>query len=296
MNHSEQIKQTVKDKYNQLAKTKQSCCGTADCGFVGESYTSLDGYLADADLGLGCGLPTKFAGIEPGDTVVDLGSGAGNDCFIALRETGRDGRVIGIDMAESMLERARENAAMIGATNVEFRLGEIESIPVGDNSVDVVVSNCVLNLVPDKAKAYAETFRILKPGAHFSISDVVISGDLPAALRQAAELYVGCVAGAMKEEEYLLTIKAAGFEEVKIQQRREITLSDDLLDQYLDPRTKSIFQHANVGIYSITVFGRKPAESSCYSGSPIVFNRRSQRKRRTIQFRFLRVLLFDQSF
>ncbi len=261
MNHSEQIKQTVKDKYNQLAKTKQGCCGTADCSFVGESYKSLDGYLADADLGLGCGLPTKFAGIEPGDTVVDLGSGAGNDCFIALRETGRDGRVIGIDMAESMLERARENAAKIGATNVEFRLGEIESIPIEDNSVDVVVSNCVLNLVPDKAKAYAETFRILKPGAHFSISDVVISGDLPAALRQAAELYVGCVAGAMKEEEYLLTIKAAGFEEVKIQQRREITLSDDLLDQYLDPRSKSIFQHANVGIFSITVFGRKPAES-----------------------------------
>jgi len=265
MIHTQEIKSHVKAKYNQLAREKQSCCGTEDCSFVGENYEDLGGYVQDADLGLGCGLPTQFAGIKPGNTVVDLGSGAGNDAFIALRETGESGRVIGIDMAEDMIRRAQENLTKLGYKNVEFRLGDIEDIPLANDIADVVVSNCVMNLVPDKARAYAETYRILKPGGHFSISDIVILGDLPQALREAAELYVGCVSGAISKEEYLGIIQHAGFTQVSIQKERKIDLSDELLDEYLDATQKALFHSAGIGIYSITVSAKKPVESCCGS-------------------------------
>ena len=260
-----EIKSQVKAKYNELAREKQSCCGTADCSFVGDVYDDVGGYVQDADLGLGCGLPTQFARIKPGDTVVDLGSGAGNDVFIARRETGDKGRVIGIDMAEDMVRRANENLTKVGYDNVEFRLGDIEDIPLADSLADVVVSNCVMNLVPDKSKAYRETYRILKPGGHFSISDIVIVGNLPQTLREAVELYVGCVSGAMSKEEYLKIIIQAGFTGVTIQKERQIELSDELLDQYLDAVQKTELLNSGVEIYSLTVSALKPDASCCGS-------------------------------
>ncbi|MDX1409674.1 MAG: arsenite methyltransferase [Saprospiraceae bacterium] len=256
-----ELKQDVKAKYNALARQNSSCCGeTNDCSFVGESYTSLDGYVSDADLGLGCGLPTEHAGIKQGDTVVDLGSGAGNDCFIARSIVGESGRVIGIDMAEEMLAKAYANVDKTGFRNVEFRLGEIEQIPLPDDIADVVVSNCVFNLIPDKARAFAETFRILKPGAHFSISDIVIQGDMPDALREAAELYVGCVSGAIIRDDYLQTIADAGFTDVRVVKEREIILDDALLGTYLSPPQQEVFRRSNVGIFSVTVNATKPED------------------------------------
>lgn len=265
MIQSNELKSQVKAKYNELAREKQSCCATTDCSFVGDAYDEVGGYIKDADLGLGCGLPTEFAGIKPGDTVVDLGSGAGNDAFIARRETGDNGRVIGIDMAEDMLRRANENVSKLGFNNVEFRLGDIEDVPLADGIADVVVSNCVMNLVPDKQKAYSETFRILKPGGHFSISDIVLIGSLPSQLKDAAELYVGCVSGAVDKSEYLDVIKQAGFTNLQIQKERRIDLSDDILDQYLDPTQKIQFLDSEVGIYSLTVSAQKPDNACCGS-------------------------------
>ncbi len=265
MIQSNEIKSNVKARYNELAREKQSCCGTTDCSFVGDAYDEVGGYVKDADLGLGCGLPTQFAGIKPGDTVVDLGSGAGNDVFIARRETGESGRVIGIDMAEDMLRRANENLHKLGFDNIEFRHGDIEDIPLANNTADVVVSNCVMNLVPDKKKAYSETYRILKPGGHFSISDIVIVGSLPQSLREAAELYVGCVSGAVDKDEYLQIIDQAGFKGVTIQKERRIDLQDEILDQYLDSEQKSQFLNSGVGIYSLTVSAMKPDAACCGS-------------------------------
>lgn len=265
MIQSNELKSQVKAKYNALAREKQSCCATADCSFVGDAYDEVGGYIKDADLGLGCGLPTEFAGIKPGDTVVDLGSGAGNDAFIARKETGDKGRVIGIDMAEDMLRRANDNVSKLGFNNVEFRHGDIEDIPLADGIADVVVSNCVMNLVPDKKKAYAETFRILKPGGHFSISDIVLVGNLPAQLKDAAELYVGCVSGAVDKSEYLDVIRQAGFTNLQIQKERRIDLSHEILDQYLDATQKQQFLDSNLGIYSMTVSAQKPDNACCGS-------------------------------
>src|SRR3989338_2079512 len=180
------IKQTIKEKYGEIAKqskeqNESSCCGAGGCSTVdyavfSENYNQLEGYVPDADLGLGCGLPTAFALIKKGDTVLDLGSGAGNDCFVARALTGETGKVIGVDMTEVMIAKARENAEKLNFNNVEFRLGDVESLPIGGNRIDVVISNCVLNLVPDKEKAFAEMYRVLKPGGHFSVSDVVLKG------------------------------------------------------------------------------------------------------------------------
>src|ERR1017187_5117937 len=206
METSENLKKLGKEKYSEIAgqskeQNQSSCCGSGSCStevynIMSEDYTKLAGYNPDADLGLGCGLPTEFAQIKKGDTVVDLGSGAGNDCFVARALTGESGKVIGIDMTEAMIDKARENAEKLGFNNVEFRFGDIEKIPVVVNRADVVISNCVLNLVPDKRKAFQEIFRILKPNGHFSISDVVLVGNLPQSLQQASEMYVGCVSGA----------------------------------------------------------------------------------------------------
>lgn len=267
MKNAEELKQVVRDKYAALAQPtakpdNASCCGV-DCGGeevsnFAEDYTSLAGYQSDADLGLGCGLPTEYARLNGGDTVVDLGSGAGNDCFVARSVVGENGRVIGVDMTPAMIDKARQNTKKLGYDNVTFRLGEIEQLPLEDNLTDVVVSNCVLNLVPDKAKAFQETYRILKPGGHFSISDVVLRGELPEGLKESAELYAGCVAGALSQEDYLRKVKEAGFENVTVQKERRITLSDELLSAHLSTEEIERFKENDAGIFSITVYADKP--------------------------------------
>lgn len=265
----EEVKSTVKEKYAAISnqsreKNAGSCCGS-DCGcdtvdysVFADDYSSMEGYNPEADLGLGCGLPTEFAKIQEGDTVVDLGSGAGNDCFVARRETGETGRVIGIDMTEEMVDKARRNAEKVGYGNVEFVLGDIEDMPLESGIADVVVSNCVLNLVPDKAKAFAETYRILKAGGHFSISDVVIKGDLPDSLKEDAEMYAGCVAGAIDRDEYLDIVRETGFKNLVIQKEKEIHLPSQLLENYLSGDELEEFRQSGTGIYSVTLYAEKP--------------------------------------
>lgn len=262
MKSSQEIKQIVKDKYNELAVADESCCGATTLS-IGESYNEVDGHFKDADLDLGCGLPTEYAGILPGATVVDLGSGAGNDVFIARKEAGPTGRVIGIDMAESMHEKAVRNLVKLGYDNVEFRLGEIEDVPLRDGVADVVVSNCVFNLVPSKMNAFSETYRILKKGGHFSIADVVTKGEMPAELREQAELYVGCVSGAIDIDDYVKIIEDAGFEDVNIVKERMIDLSPEMLGEYLTSNQIQEFKNAGMGIFSITVNARKPVQKDC---------------------------------
>jgi SAM-dependent methyltransferase len=232
---------------------------------MAEDYSTMQGYVADADLGLGCGLPTEFALIKEGDTVVDLGSGAGNDAFIARSVVGENGKVIGIDMTEKMIGKARLNTSKMNFKNVEFRLGDIEDIPLKDNLAEVVVSNCVLNLVPDKQKAFAETFRILKQGGHFSVSDIVLVGELPEGLKKSAEMYAGCVSGAIQKHEYLEIIREAGFVHVQIQEEKRITVPEEILDQYLTETEKARCLDSQPGIFSLTVYAEKPA-SCCEPG------------------------------
>lgn len=263
------LKENVRRQYGAIARQAKatnasSCCGAGGCStevynIMTDDYTGLAGYAPDADLGLGCGLPTQFAGIRPGDTVLDLGSGAGNDCFVARHETGADGRVIGVDFTPEMVAKARENAGRLGFQNVEFRQGDIEELPVSDGMIDVVVSNCVLNLVPDKRKAFSEVMRVLRPGGHFSISDVVLVGELPEAIREAAEMYAGCVSGALQESEYLGIIHELGFEQVTVQKRKAIVVPDDILSNYLDPAAMEQYRASGTGIFSITVSASKSA-------------------------------------
>ena len=225
---------------------------------MNDDYTALKGYNADADLGLGCGLPTQFANIKMGDTVIDLGSGAGNDCFIARAETGEDGKVIGIDFTPAMIEKGRANAKKLGYYNVEFRQGDIENIPVSSNVADVIVSNCVLNLVPNKDDVFKEIFRVLKPGGHFSISDVVLVGNLPDALRRDAEMYAGCISGAIQKEEYFELIQTNGFSNITMQKEKPVNIPDDILKNYLNENELINFKGGNTGIFSITVYAEKP--------------------------------------
>jgi ubiquinone/menaquinone biosynthesis C-methylase UbiE len=263
------IKQVVRERYASAAATSKRCCGaTAGKGLanpdlrldmIGDAYKAVEGYVADADLGLGCGLPTQHAGLAPGQVVLDLGSGAGIDAFVARRIVGADGRVIGVDMTPEMLARAGENATKLGYENVEFRAGEIEALPVEDASIDVVVSNCVLNLVPDKARAFAEIFRVLRPGAHFCISDIVATGPLSEPIRKAAALYVGCVAGALPRGDYLRLIDEAGFEAIDVAETKSIDLPDDVLASHLDEAGLAAFRNSGTELESITVRGTKPA-------------------------------------
>ncbi len=272
MQSSEQLKEIVKQKYSEIAlqdkETNQSsCCGSGCCStevynIMTDDYSSVEGYNPNADLGLGCGLPTQFAKIKKGDTIIDLGSGAGNDCFIARNETGADGRVIGIDFTPAMIERARANTQKLGFVNVEFRQGDIENIPVSANVADVIVSNCVLNLVPDKNKVFKEIFRVLKVGGHFSISDVVLIGELPEGLRKDAEMYAGCVAGAIQKETYLELIKINGFSNITIQKEKPINIPGDILKNYLNEKELVNFKTGNSGIFSITVYAEK-SKSCC---------------------------------
>ena len=271
----EQLKQMVKEKYGQIAEQSKttnatSCCGATGCSTIdysvmADDYTQLDGYVADADLGLGCGLPTEFAQIKAGDTVVDLGSGAGNDAFVARSIVGETGKVIGIDFTDKMIEKARANAKALNFTNVEFRQGDIENMPLAGNSADVVVSNCVLNLVPDKKLAFAETFRVLKKGGHFSVSDIVLVGDLPEGLQKNAEMYAGCVSGAIQKDEYVKIIKEAGFTNITLQKEKRITLPDEILKEYLTPEAMADFKTGSTGIFSITVYAEKP-DACCAPG------------------------------
>jgi SAM-dependent methyltransferase len=224
---------------------------------MAEDYTNLPGYVADADFGLGCGIPTEFARIQTGQTVLDLGSGAGNDAFVARRLVGDAGRVIGVDMTEAMIARANKNLAKVGFTNMEFRLGEIEDLPVDSDSVDVVISNCVLNLVPDKGRAFGEINRVLKPGGHFAISDIVLRGELPPELKEAAVMYTGCVAGAMQIHDYLDVIHRAGFRNVHIGREKRIILPDELLAHFLSDEKRKAFLSSDVAILSITIYGDK---------------------------------------
>lgn len=263
---SKKLKEMVRDRYSLIAKQSNpsGCCCGCDCGeptveytVFSDSYDSIKGYNPDADLGLGCGLPTQFAKIKKGDTVVDLGSGAGNDCFVARAEAGESGRIIGIDFTDEMLLKAKANAAKLGFTNVEFIKGDIEEIPLESNIADVVVSNCVLNLVPNKERAFAQIHRILKPGGHFSISDVVLLGVLPEKLREAAEMYAGCVSGAMQKDDYLEIIQKTGFTSITIQKEKKVMISDEVLLNFLNTDEFESFKQSNTGIYSITVFAQK---------------------------------------
>lgn len=277
MQTDSQLKDLVRQKYSEIAlqskETNQaSCCGAGGCStevynIMSDDYTQLDGYSADADLGLGCGLPTQFAKIKPGNVVIDLGSGAGNDAFIARAETGATGKVIGIDFTPAMIEKARNNAETLGFNNVEFRQGDIEHMPVAANIADVIVSNCVLNLVPNKDGVFKEIFRVLKPGGHFSISDVVLVGALPDALRHDAEMYAGCVAGAIQKQVYLELIEANGFTNITLQKEKAIIIPDDILINYLTAEEIVAFKSGNIGIFSITVYAEKPIAGCCTPGS-----------------------------
>lgn len=265
MTNNDQIRQIVKEKYSKIVAGSQSCgcCGSGtdevkDYTIFSDSYQHLEGYVADADLNLGCGLPTEFAGIKPGDHVLDLGSGAGNDCFVARTETGESGKITGLDFTGEMVAKARQNAAKLNYNNVEFIEGDIENMPIADSSRDVVISNCVLNLVPDKEKAFSEIFRVLKAGGHFCISDVVIEGSLPVGLKKDAELYAGCVSGALQKSDYLKIIEASGFSGITIHKQKEVELPDELLVKYLDATELQKFRDSKTGIFSITVSAEKP--------------------------------------
>ena len=276
MQTEEQLKEIVRKKYSEIAlqdkeTNMSSCCGAGGCStevynIMSEDYTTLNGYNADADLGLGCGLPTQYAQIKKGDVVVDLGSGAGNDCFIARHETGETGKVIGIDFTPAMIDKARSNAEVRGFNNVEFRQGDIESMPITANTADVIVSNCVLNLVPNKDAVIKDIYRVLKPGGHFSISDVVLVGTLPEGLRKDAEMYAGCVSGAIQKEVYMELIHANGFEQVTIQKEKAIIIPDDILINYLSADQIAAFNNGASGIFSVTVFAKKPMDQKCVPG------------------------------
>lgn len=265
----EELKLVVKEKYGEIARKADkndgsSCCGSSGCcqdtdyTMMSDSYEKMEGYNPDADLGLGCGIPTEFAQIKKGETVIDLGSGAGNDCFVAHSLVGDDGKVIGIDMTESMIEKANANNQKLGFKNIEFRLGDIENLPVESNFADVVISNCVLNLVPDKSKAFAEIFRVLRKGGHLSVSDIVLKGELPVKIREAAEMYAGCVSGAMQIDDYLETMGKSGLVNIRVQKEKLINVPDEMLLRYLSPEDLKLYKGTGNGIFSINVYAEKP--------------------------------------
>lgn len=265
---AEDLKLVVKEKYGEIAsqsksQNQSSCCGSTgscdnmDYTVFSDDYTKLVGYNPDADLGLGCGLPTQHAGIKEGNHVLDLGSGAGNDCFVARTIVGEKGYVTGIDFTDAMLEKANRNLEKTGFKNIDFVKGDIEEMPLNENTFDVVISNCVLNLVPDKEKAFSEIFRVLKPGGHFCISDVVLTGKLPEKLQEEAEMYAGCVSGAILKEDYLALIKEQGFTGIEVKKEKEIEIPNSILLNYMSIDELNNFKQEKVGIYSITVNGIK---------------------------------------
>jgi arsenite methyltransferase len=266
----------VREGYAKVARTSGSCCGPSKgcCGTsapavsraVGYSDEDLSALPDGADLGLGCGNPVALASLRPGETVLDLGSGAGIDCFLAARKVGSAGRVIGIDMTPEMIEKARQNAGKAGTANVEFRLGEIEHLPVSDNSVDAVISNCVINLSPDKPQVFRDTFRVLKPGGRLMVSDIVLAAPLPPALLESVAGYVGCISGASLKADYLAMISAAGFFDVAVVSEErfpiEATASDPTLQALVRESGLSVdeLRRAATGVLSIKVSATKPAK------------------------------------
>jgi protein-tyrosine-phosphatase/SAM-dependent methyltransferase len=262
------LKTIVKEKYGKIAQDSDdqkqvSCCDTSGCcnettfTIFSEDYTQQPGYHPEADLDLGCGIPTEFAGIKEGDHVLDLGSGAGNDCFIARAIVGETGHVSGLDFTVEMIEKARINNNKMGFTNVDFIMGDIEDMPIPDNRFDVVVSNCVLNLVPDKTKAFSEMMRVMKTGGRFCVSDVVIKGNLPNALKEDAVMYAGCVSGALQMEHYLGIIQKTGFKNITVHKQKPITIPDETLKKYLSLGELDEFKKGGTGIFSITVSANK---------------------------------------
>ena len=270
----EDIRGYVRDRYAGIAKQGGSCCGPSRCcggsgpedasGRIGYSEEEMEAVPEGANLGLGCGNPTALASLLPGETVLDLGSGAGFDCFLAAREVGPGGRVIGVDMTPEMVEKARKNSQKGNYANVEFRLGEIEHLPVADHSVDVVISNCVVNLSPAKDKVFAEAYRVLKPGGRAMISDIVLAGDLPEAVAGSLAAYAGCVAGAVRKEEYMGLIEAAGFRDVQVVLESPFEIGESELKAFARAGTADTeippdaVRAAAGAILSLKVSGRKP--------------------------------------
>lgn len=265
---NEDIKNVVMKKYGQIANQSKThnqssccgsggCCSTVDYSVFSDDYNEMEGYNPDADLGLGCGLPTEFAGIKSGDAVLDLGSGAGNDCFVARSIVGDTGYVTGLDFTSEMLVLARANNLKMGYTNVAFVQGDIEEMPLPDNSYDVVVSNCVLNLVPDKEKAFRQIHRVLKEEGHFCVSDVVIQGELPEKLRSDAEMYVGCVSGAIAIDDYLAIIEMTGFDGITVHKKKAVDIPREILLNYLAADDIDKMEASGTGIFSITVSAYK---------------------------------------
>jgi len=250
----EEIKKTVREGYAQIAKQDGSCCAPVNscCGNanlaqtvsknIGYTDEELGSVPDGANLGLGCGNPVALASLAEGETVLDLGSGAGFDCFLAAKRVGKEGKVIGVDMTSEMIEKARENAQKGGYQNVEFRLGEIENIPAANNSADVIISNCVINLSPDKGKVFQEAFRVLKPGGRLMVSDIVLLKELPDFIRDSIAAYVGCISGAMRKEDYLGAIRKAGFQEVAVMDETLFPI-DYIAD---DPAAKALIDKMNI--------------------------------------------------
>nr|NQU88971.1 arsenite methyltransferase [Bacteroidota bacterium] len=265
MENQANLKQIVRDKYGKIASDSVCCCcgcnPEPDYSIFSESYEQVEGYVDDADMNLGCGLPTEFANINSGDHVLDLGSGAGNDCFVARALVGDSGKVTGLDFTDEMLQKAVANNVRLGYNNVGFVRGDIEDMPIPTDSQNVIISNCVLNLVPDKVKAFSEIFRVLKSGGHFCISDVVLQGHLPPALQNAAEMYAGCVSGALQQDEYLSVIRHAGFTSIEIKKQKRIDIPDDILLKYMTPVELEGFKLSKTGIFSITVTADKPVKN-----------------------------------
>jgi ubiquinone/menaquinone biosynthesis C-methylase UbiE len=266
----EEISRRIREGYAQVAKKQRPCCPSSDCARdisteLGYTDQELKSAPEDANMALGSGNPVALASIRAGETVLDLGSGPGLDCFLAAERVGKRGRVIGVDMTPEMIEKARENSRNGDYENVEFRLGDIEELPVDDNSVDLVISNCVINLVPEKIKTFREAFRVLKPGGRMTISDIVLLKELPDVIKNSIEAYIACVSGAMIKDEYIGAIKAAGFQQVRIIDERASPIG--LLVN--DPLAKAVIEEAKItaeevkevagSVISITVSGVKPA-------------------------------------
>jgi arsenite methyltransferase len=270
------IKKAVRERYADIAKGESSCCRPASscCGNLNviEDISKNIGYTdeeikmvpQEANLGLGCGNPIALASLKEAETVLDLGSGAGFDCFLAANAVGKEGKVIGVDMTPEMIDKGRENAQKGNYKNVEFRLGEIENLPVPDNFVDCVISNCVINLAPDKKRVFKETFRVLKPGGRLMVSDIVVTQELPDVIKSSLAAYVGCIAGALKKNEYLQTIREAGFHEVRVVDEKSFPIdsiindpiAQTIIDKIAAPQ-KSLEEIGN-SVLSIKVEGKKP--------------------------------------
>ncbi len=252
---AEDIKQVVQDRYSKVVTSR--ACGCGSSGSFADGYDKLEGYNQSADYGLGCGIPTEHANIQPGNSVLDLGSGAGNDVFVARAIVGETGHVIGVDFTDAMIQKANDNKEKTGFTNVEFRKGDIEDMPVDNDSIDVVISNCVINLVPDKKKAFSEIYRVLKPGGHFCISDMVVNGQMEDSIRRDLELYAGCIAGAVSQDEYMGMLREIGFSNPEIRASKKVITSRERLDTKYSPEKAENMWSLSDKLFSITFYAVK---------------------------------------